>query len=59
MNNYPRQSGQAMIEYVVICVAVGTALGIGMVDDQSVLWQLIHEFQKAYARFGFAISLPT
>lgn len=59
MNNYSRQRGQAMIEYLVICVAVGTALGIGMVNDQSVLWQLIHAFQTAYARFGFAISLPT
>lgn len=48
-----------MIEYVVVCGALATALGIGMADNTSVLWQLIDAFQKAYASFSYAISLPT
>ncbi len=56
---YRCQRGQSMIEYVVVCAAVALVLGIGMVDSNSVLWQLIDAFQKAYRNFSFAISLPT
>lgn len=48
-----------MIEYVVVCAVVALALGIGMVDSKSVLWQLINAFQLAYHNFSYAISLPT
>ncbi len=34
-------------------------LGVGMVDDNSVLWELIRGFQTAYQRFSYALSLPT
>ena len=48
-----------MIEYLVICAAIAAALGIGMTNENSVLWELIDDFQKAFTRFSFAISLPT
>jgi hypothetical protein len=53
-----RQSGQAMPEYVWVCIALAFALGIGMSGDNSVLLQLIQAFQTAYRRFSFALSLP-
>ena len=52
------QRGQSMTEYVVICAALAMALGVGMVDDNSALWQLIQNFQLGYKRFSFALSLP-
>jgi hypothetical protein len=54
-----RQCGQSMIEYIVVCAVLVSALGIGMIDQDSVLWQLIDAFQQAYTRFSYAISLPT
>lgn len=54
-----RLRGQASMEYVVVCAALALALGVGMVDSNSVLWQLLEAFRTAYARFSFAISLPT
>jgi len=53
------QAGQSSIEYSVVCAALALALGVGMIDDTSVLWQLIHAFQTAYQNFSYAISLPT
>lgn len=53
------QRGQAMIEYVVVCSVLAVLLGIGMIDQNSVLWQLIDSFQNAYRNYSFAISLPT
>jgi hypothetical protein len=52
------QRGQSMTEYVVVCAALAMALGVGMVDDKSALWQLIQNFQLGYQRFSFALSLP-
>lgn len=54
-----RQSGQAMIEYVVVSAALALALGVGMTDDDSALWQMIQNFRLGYERFSFALSLPT
>ncbi|MDE2442292.1 MAG: hypothetical protein KGP14_14835 [Betaproteobacteria bacterium] len=51
--------GQSMTEYVVVCAALAMALGIGMVDDQSVLWQLLQAFQLGYKKYSFALSIPT
>lgn len=53
------QRGQSMIEYVLVCAAVALVLGIGMVNHQSILWQLIDYFQNSYRNFSYAISLPT
>ena len=53
------QRGQSMIEYVVVCAAVALVLGIGMINPDSILWQLIDAFQRAYRNFSYAISLPT
>lgn len=52
------ECGQASIEYVVVCAAIAIALGIGMVDSNSVLRQLLDAFAIAYQRFSFALSLP-
>jgi hypothetical protein len=53
-----RASGQASMEYLVVCGALALALGIGMADQDSVLWQLVHAFGTAYRKFSHAISLP-
>lgn len=53
-----RQSGQSSMEFVVVCAALAFALGIGMVDDKSVLKQLAGAFKTAYQDFSYAISLP-
>ena len=33
--------------------------GIGLWNDQSVLWQLLDALRVAYQRFAYALSLPT
>lgn len=53
-----RQVGQAMIEYVVVCAALALALGVGLTDDDSALWQMIKNFREGYQHFSFALSLP-
>lgn len=52
------QRGQSTMEYLVLCAALAFALGVGMVDDTSVLRQLLNSFQLAYKKISFAISLP-
>lgn len=56
----PRHSeqGQSSIEYLVVCTALAFALGVGMVDDDSALRQLLYAFASAYQKISFAISLP-
>ena len=51
--------GQAMLEYLVVCGVLVVLLGVGMIDDKSILWQLIHAFQSSYRNFSYAISLPS
>lgn len=53
------QRGQSSMEYAVVCAALAFALGIGMVDDNSVLRELIEAFKLAYQKISFAISIPT
>jgi hypothetical protein len=53
------QHGQSSMEYAVICAAVAFALGIGMLDDNSVLSELIEAFKTAYQKFSYSISLPS
>ena len=53
------QRGQASVEYVVVCTALAIALGIGMVDNRSVLRELLDAFKLAYQKISFAISLPS
>jgi len=52
------QLGQSSIEYVVVCAALAMALGVGMVDDKSVLRTLLNGFQTAYQKISFSLSLP-
>lgn len=52
------QRGQSAVEYTVVCAALAFALGVGMVDDQSVLRMLLEAFRTAYEKFGYALSLP-
>ena len=52
-------AGQSSIEYAVVCAALAFALGIGMVDDTSVLHELIEALRLAYRKFSFALSIPT
>ena len=52
------QRGQSSVEYVVVCAALAIALGIGMVDNRSVLRELLGAFKLAYQKISFAISLP-
>lgn len=53
------QRGQSSMEYLVVCAALALALGIGMVDDKSVLRELIEALKLAYQKISYAISLPT
>jgi hypothetical protein len=53
------QRGQSSMEYAVVCAALAFALGVGMVDDKSVLRELLEAFKVAYQKFSFALSLPT
>jgi uncharacterized protein (UPF0333 family) len=53
------QRGQSSMEYVVVCAALAFALGIGMLDHNSVLSELIDAFKTAYQKFSYAISLPS
>lgn len=55
----PWQRGQSSVEYTVVCAALVFALGVGLVDDASVLRQLLEALRVAYQRFSFALSLPT
>ena len=52
------QRGQSSMEYLVVCGALALALGIGMANDQSVLWQLLDAFRTAYQNISYSISLP-
>lgn len=52
------QCGQSSVEYCVVCAALAFALGVGMVDDTSVLHELLQALRSAYQKFSFAISLP-
>lgn len=52
------QQGQSSMEYVLLCAVLVLVLGIGMVDDQSVLRQLLQAFAQAYQKISFAIALP-
>ena len=51
------QRGQSSVEYTVICAAIALALGIGMVDQDSALWQLVDAFRNGYQNFTYAISI--
>ena len=37
--------------------AITLALGIGMVDQDSALWQLVDAFRNGYQKFTYAISI--
>lgn len=52
------QRGQSSMEYVVVCAALAAALGVGMVDDTSVLKVLLNGFRTAYDKISFSLSLP-
>jgi hypothetical protein len=50
--------GQASMEYLIVCAALALALGVGMANQDSVLWQLVEAFSTAFRKFSYAISLP-
>lgn len=52
------QCGQSLMEYVIVCAALALVLGIGMVDSNSALRQLIEALRLAYQKFSYALSLP-
>jgi len=51
------QRGQSSVEYAVICAAIALTLGIGMVDEDSMLWLLVNAFRTGYQKFTYAISI--
>ena len=57
MNRPTKQRGQTAVEYVVVCVALAMALGVGMADDGSVLMQLLQAFKTAYQRISYALAI--
>lgn len=56
--SFYRQRGQSATEYAIVCSALAFILGVGMVDETSVLKILIAGFSDAYEKFSFSISLP-
>lgn len=52
-----RCGGQSSVEYAVVCAAIALTLGIGMVNPDSVLWQLVDALRIAYQKFTYAVSL--
>ncbi|MFL6716383.1 MAG: hypothetical protein ACJ8G3_08490 [Burkholderiaceae bacterium] len=52
-----RCGGQSAVEYAVVCAAIALTLGIGMVNPDSVLWQLVDALRIAYQKFTYAVSL--
>jgi Flp pilus assembly pilin Flp len=46
------------MEYTVICAAIAAALGLGMADRDSVLWQLVQAFRTGYQKVTHAMSVP-
>ena len=52
------QHGQASPEYIVVCLILVVALGVGMVTDTSPLRQLLSAFFSAFKNYSFALSLP-
>ena len=46
------------MEYLVVCAALALALGVGMANQDSALWQLAEAFGTAFRKFSYAISLP-
>jgi Flp pilus assembly pilin Flp len=57
MRSLRRHDGQSSVEYAVVCAAIALTLGIGMVDADSVLWQLVDALRSAYQKFTYAISV--
>jgi hypothetical protein len=54
----PLCSGQSSVEYLVVCAALVTALGVGMADGGGVLVEWLSALQTAYSRLSFVLSLP-
>jgi hypothetical protein len=52
------QQGQAAAEYLILCAVFALALGVGLVDEQSVLRQLLNGFAQAYQQISYAMALP-
>ena len=57
MKNSSPCSGQASVEYAIVCAAVALTLGIGMADPDSVLWQLVDAMRIGYQKFTYAVSI--
>lgn len=47
------------MEYAVVCAALALAIGLSMMDGDSVLSELIEAFKSAYQKYSFALSLPS
>ncbi|MDB5822452.1 MAG: hypothetical protein JWR21_1156 [Herminiimonas sp.] len=52
------QRGQSSLEYALACAAIAFALGLGMLDSSSPLYDLLQRLREAYERYAFAMSLP-
>jgi hypothetical protein len=50
--------GQSSVEYLVVCAALVTALGLGLTQEDSALKQWLQAMRQAYMQWTFAISLP-
>nr|WP_314625373.1 hypothetical protein [uncultured Noviherbaspirillum sp.] len=51
------QRGQSSVEYAVICAAIALALGLGMANEDSALWQLVDALRNSYRNHTYAISI--
>lgn len=49
---------QPSMDYALVLAALAFALGIGMLDNNSVFSALIEVFKAAFEKLGYSISLP-
>ncbi len=54
-----RCAAQASTEFLVICIVLAAMLGMGLGPHGGLLGALLEAMRTAYARFSFALSIPT
>ena len=57
--NIGKQHGQSSIEYTVVCAALSLALFVDLSSSNSAVKSILENFNNAYQKISYALSLPT
>ena len=57
--NIAKQHGQSSIEYTVVCAALSLALFVDLSSSNSAVKSILENFNNAYQKISYALSLPT